>query len=127
MNIETHSNPLSIYLAEDNPDHAELIMDMFDESGIAHQLYHFDNGAILLDFLSSSPQKADLILLDIKMPKMNGLTALEKIRSLPDYLKTTILIITTSTIKADVAQAITLGANAVITKPLSFNDLQKFL
>ncbi|WP_053980021.1 response regulator [Marinagarivorans algicola] len=115
------------YLAEDNPDHAELIDDMLDDSHIDYKLSHYSNGLSLIDGLPTHPNHSDIILLDIKMPKLNGLDTLKRIRQIPAYQNTTILIITTSSIRSDINTAHFAGANGFISKPLTFDDLKPYL
>ena len=119
--------PIKFYLAEDNYDHAELIEDMLQESRIKYTLFHFPNGLELIKGLPKKPDKHDVILLDIKMPKLNGLDTLKKIRNNSEYKKTIILILTTSTISTDMNTAANLGADGFMSKPLTFDDLKPYL
>ncbi len=118
---------IQFYLAEDNPDHAELIEDMLDDSRLDYQLTHYNNGLALINGLPAQPNSSDIILLDIKMPKLNGLDTLKRIRQIPAYQNTTILIITTSSIRSDINTANFAGANGFISKPLTFDDLNPYL
>ncbi|BCD96365.1 response regulator [Marinagarivorans cellulosilyticus] len=121
------NKPVHIYLAEDNLDHRELIEDMLEESHLPFKLFHAPNGLALLDLLSCNQEPADLILLDIKMPKMGGLETLSRLRTLDHLNSTPIVIITTSTIKSDISKATSLGATQFLTKPLSFSDIKPYI
>lgn len=121
------SNPITVLLAEDNADHAELIKDIFDEHAPSIELRHALNGHALIELLAAQQTKPQLILLDIKMPKLDGLSTLKAIREQDAYRNLPVLMITTSSMKSDIAQAETLGATGYLTKPIQFSDIEPYL
>lgn len=121
--------PLAILLAEDNIDHAELIIETLKEFNIGNDIHHVTNGELALDFLQNKPpfdkqaySKPDLILLDLKMPRLDGKNTLKEIRQLPNYEKTPVVMISTSNTDSDIDECYKLGANSYITKPLQFEE-----
>lgn len=122
---------LTIFLAEDNVDHAELITDSLKEFNIANEILHFCNGESLLQYLRKEAPytevavRPDLILLDLKMPRLDGISTLREIRS-DDMLKSIpVLIVTTSSTDAEIEACYKLGANSYITKPLQFDEFNR--
>ena len=120
--------PLIILLAEDNVDHAELIIGSLKDFNVANEIVHVNNGEEVLSYLcdtSHTDRKPNLILLDLKMPRMNGTKALEEIRKLPEYKKTPVIMLSTSSIDKDIDDCYVLGANSYLTKPLGFEEFTK--
>lgn len=120
-------NRIQIYLAEDNPDHAELLRDMLEENIPSFKLVHVENGELLLELLEKKPESPSLILLDLKMPKLSGLETLKKIRELDKHQHTKVIITTTSSMKSDVDAAMKLGATHFLTKPLNYDDIKDYI
>lgn len=120
---------LTILLVEDNEDHAELITDSLKEFNIANKIVHLSNGEQLIDYLDNhrnddSPAP-DLILLDLKMPRMDGKTALKIVKNDPRYKQIPVLIVTTSSHSSEIEECYKLGANSYITKPLQLDELNR--
>jgi CheY-like chemotaxis protein len=120
-----------ILMAEDDSDDRLLAQDALKESGLAMELRFVEDGVELLDYLhrrnkysqpASSPRPG-LIILDLNMPRKDGREALQEIKSDPEFQKTPVLILTTSTAEPDVARVYELGANSFISKPVAFNAL----
>ena len=103
----------------------------FQEIGIAHDLRFVDDGRELLDYLYNEGDFADpekyprpsLILLDLNMPRIDGLEALAKIKSDPQLKNIPILIFTTSREERDIALTRQAGASSFLSKPEAFADL----
>ena len=121
------SNSITVLLAEDNHDHAELIKDIFEENAPQVQLLHAPNGQDLIQQLSRQGVPPQLILLDIKMPRLDGLSTLKAIRSMQPYKNLPILMITTSSINSDITKAKQFGATGYLTKPIQFSDIAPYL
>lgn len=124
--------PLTILLAEDNIDHAELIVETLKEFNIGNDIKHVTNGEQVLDYLQSKPpfdaatySKPDLILLDLKMPRLDGKGTLQQIRQLNGYKNTPVVMVSTSSTDADIDECYNLGANSYITKPLQFEEFTR--
>jgi len=119
-----------ILLAEDNPDDILLTQKAFQKSNILNELIVVKNGKEALDFLFCEGQFKDrdckhmpeLILLDLKMPKIDGLEVLKQIRDNKRTKHLPVVILTTSKEENDMIASYCLGANSYITKPVDFNQ-----
>lgn len=120
----------TILLVEDNPDDIELTMRAFKKNKIANELVVARDGIEALDYLfcKGAYGKRDikdvprLILLDLKLPKMDGLQVLERLRS-DGYTKLVpIVILTSSKEEQDLVAGYEHGANSYVRKPINFND-----
>lgn len=131
MNKET----LIIMLVEDNPDHAKMIMRGLSSIKIAHQIYHLENGEAALDYLYrrrdySDPQKSprpNVILLDLRLPKVDGLEVLKEIKSSKRLLRIPVVILTTSGAEEDMQSAYDHYANSYLVKPIDFEKFTKLM
>ena len=122
-------NNIEVLLVEDNIDDAELTMRELTKNRLANNLYHVGDGEMALDFIfgrgifgnirmPGMPLK--LILLDIQMPKINGIEVLRAIKS-DEYAKPTpVVMLTSSKEDPDIKQCYEAGANSYIVKPVSF-------
>jgi CheY-like chemotaxis protein len=116
----------SILLAEDSPMDVELTMEALQEH---HNIIVVEDGEAALDYLhrrgphaQREPGNPDLILLDLKLPKLNGLQVLEAIKKC-DALKTVpVVVLTSSKEQPDLKTAYELGANAYVVKPVVFEQ-----
>ena len=125
----THQ-PISILLVEDNPDHAELTIEALRRGRLANQVFWVKDGEAALHFLFHEGVYADaanaprpgLILLDIRLPKVDGLDVLRRIKEEPGLRSIPIVMLTTSDREEEVARAYGLGANSYITKPVRFTE-----
>jgi CheY-like chemotaxis protein len=120
-----------ILIADDDADDRLLIKEAFEESEWKNPLHFVQDGVELLDYLYRRDKFADLtgealpdlILLDLNMPRKNGIEALEEIKC-DDRLKTIpIIVFTTSKAEEDILRSYNLGVNSFITKPVSFDLL----
>ncbi len=120
--------PLTILLVEDNLDHAELITRSFWEHRVANQLRHVPDGEAALDYLFHRGDYADpeqnprphLILLDLRLPKVDGLEVLREIKSNDELCLVPVVVLTTSEAERDVARAYEHRANSYLLKPVDF-------
>ena len=118
-----------ILLVEDSPDDQELIRMGFEESHIANDLVIVGDGAQALDYLFGAGKYADrdvsdkphIILLDLKLPKVNGLEVLERLRADPRTEFIPVIILTSSSEEEDILASYKLGANSYVRKPVDFN------
>ncbi|WP_375335916.1 response regulator [Microcoleus sp. FACHB-831] len=123
--------PISILMAEDDPDDRLLAREAMAESRLANSLYFVEDGEELLDYLyrrnkytqASSSPRPGLILLDLNMPKKDGREALKEIKADPNLRQIPVVVMTTSKADADIYRSYDLGANSFITKPVTFESL----
>ncbi|CAM2010775.1 Response regulator [Acanthopleuribacter pedis] len=131
--MSSHLQPVPILMADDDQDDCLLAQDALDESRLTNPIFFVHDGIALLDFLHNRGAYADkkkyprpgLILLDLNMPRMDGRTALTKIKEDSELRLIPVVILTTSKQEQDVFQTYGLGANSFITKPVEFDDLVK--
>lgn len=123
----TKYKELTILIAEDDDGHADLIMEGLKESGICNQMIRFIDGKETWDFISGKGKsmvfdknKSYLLLLDINMPKMNGIEVLEKIKGNDDLKNLPVLMLTTTDDPREVEKCYALGCNIYVTKPVDF-------
>lgn len=125
------NKPVTILLAEDDVDDQTLIKRAFSRSHLVNSVRVVENGEELMDYLNqrgaySDPEAAPrpiLILLDLNMPLKSGREALREIKADPDLRSIPVVVLTTSAAEADILESYTTGANAYITKPVTFDDL----
>jgi CheY-like chemotaxis protein len=123
------ANLRPILLAEDNPNDVELTLTALHSLNLANEIIVVNDGAQVLDFLhrrnnfSSRPAVAPaVILLDLKMPRVDGLVALRQIRSDPIHRMLPIVILTSSREENDLVKGYEQGANAYVVKPVDFDQ-----
>lgn len=117
---------VKIVLVEDNPADVYLVKRALKEKGIEFDLTWFGDGDKALKVLSGRGSEApDLILLDLNLPKTEGLTVLGKIRRLPQLEDVPIGILTSSESPADVQRTAILGAACYIRKPSMLDDFMR--
>ena len=119
--------PVEVLLIEDNPDDAELTIRVLKKHNLANNLVHLQDGEEALDFLfgHSNTATPKLILLDLKMPKINGIEVLKKIRGNEKTKKIPVIILTSSREDPDIKACYPLGVNSYIVKPVEFENFVK--
>jgi len=123
--------PLTVLLVEDDPAHAEIVRRNFRDFSPEDRLEHVSDGASALNYLYrrgdfAEPQAAprpDLVLLDLRLPGVDGLTVLRTVKEDPHLAPIPVVILTTSAAEADVVQAYENQANSYLVKPV---DLPHF-
>ncbi len=117
-----------ILLAEDDAGHANLIRKNLARAGIVNEILLFRDGQEILDFLFQQgdglhrePECAYVLLLDIRMPKVDGLQVLERVKNDPELRKMPVLMITTTDDPREVERSHALGCNNYITKPIDYD------
>jgi two-component system response regulator len=122
-------NSVDILLVEDNIDDAELTIRELNKHHMANKLFHVSDGEEALDFIFATGKfngkrdilnRPKLILLDIQMPKINGIEVLQKIKEEPSSKLTPVVILTSSKEDPDIKRCYSLGANSYIVKPVNF-------
>jgi two-component system response regulator len=124
---------IEILLVEDNSSDAEMTINALKGNNLANNLLHVRDGAAALDFLFGEGQYSGrnieitpkLILLDLKMPKVNGIEVLQKIKA-NDYTKNIpVVVLTSSKEDPDIQKCYAIGVNSYVIKPVEFDDFQK--
>lgn len=123
--------PINILYVEDDPAHAEITIRNFKKNRIGNNLKHLSDGQQALDYLFrqgeySNPETSPvphLILLDLRLPKVDGLEVLEKIRADKELRCIPTIILTTSEAEVDITKAYDFNVNSYLVKPL---DVEKF-
>lgn len=121
-----------VLLVEDNPNDALLAIRSLKESKLANEIVHLKDGQEAIDYLlqqgSYTGKKVFLpkvILLDLKLPKVNGLEVLKALRANPETKLVPIVILTSSQVESDLIESYKLGANSYIVKPVDFENFSK--
>ena len=119
----------TILLAEDNPKDLELTLEALAEHKLANQVVVVKDGVEAMEYLRCEgnfklrrPGKPAVLLLDIKMPRMDGLEVLRAIRSDPALKTLPIVMLTSSREEQDLIKSYELGINAYVVKPVDFKD-----
>lgn len=123
--------PITILMADDDEDDREMARQALEENRLANDFHVVTDGEELLDYLQRRGKYADpatsprpgLILLDLNMPKKSGREALAEIRADSSLRQIPIVILTTSKVEEDIFRSYDLGANAFISKPVTFTML----
>ena len=123
-------NEIEILLVEDNPDDLEMSLHALRKAKIANRVQVARDGQEALDFIFCEGDFADrkienaprVILLDLKLPKVDGLEVLKRLKSDPLTRKTPVVILTSSKEQNDVIESYDLGTNSYIVKPVSLDQ-----
>lgn len=122
--------PLAIVLVEDNPDDEELTLAALDEYRLRNPVVVLRDGQEAIDYLfrqgayaQRTSEQPQLILLDLKLPKVDGLEVLRMIKANPQLRRIPVIVLTSSREEADVITGYDLGANSYIVKPIDFEQL----
>ncbi|HET6544074.1 MAG TPA: response regulator [Chryseolinea sp.] len=114
--------PVEVLLIEDNPEDAELTIRVLKKHNLANNLVHLRDGEAALNFLfdKGSNNIPRLILLDLKMPKVDGIEVLGKIKKDEQKKLIPVVVLTSSKEEHDVIESYKLGVNAYVVKPVEF-------
>ncbi len=117
-----------ILLAEDNPADVELTMEALRAVHIANEIIHVPDGEAVLDWLHARgpfaarpPGLPALLILDLKMPKVDGLEVLQQLKSDTTFRTLPVVVLTSSREEQDVVQSYRLGVNAYVVKPVDYH------
>lgn len=124
-----------VLLIEDNEAHAELVLRSFRDQHPARTIIHVIDGQQALDFLFrrgeyQDPEKSprpDLILLDLRLPKVDGLEVLNKVKTSPCFRRIPVVVLTSSDAGNDIARSYDCHANSYLVKPLEFKKFKKLM
>jgi CheY-like chemotaxis protein len=124
---------VEILLVEDNPNDVELTLRALRHVNLANRIFVVRDGAEALDFLfargpyggRNGAQLPKVVLLDLKLPKVNGLEVLERVRSDPRTRTVPVVVLTSSSEEPDIQKSYALGVNSYIVKPVEFESFVK--
>lgn len=130
--LEREGNrPMNILLAEDNPADAKIALRAFGKSKLKNEIYVVSDGQEALDFVYHKDKEKfptpDLIILDIKMPKMDGFQVLEALKQNLEYSFIPVIILTSSKNEEDIAKSYRSGAASYIPKPIDYEEFVKIV
>lgn len=123
------TRPACILLIDDNPMDVELALDAFREAHLTNQIEVAEDGESGLDYLTGQGRYTDrarypvpdIILLDLKMPRVDGFEVLRRIKVTPKLKRIPVIILTSSREEGDLALSYDVGANSYLVKPVSFS------
>ena len=126
---------LTILLVEDNEDHAELVRRSFADNHVANAIHHVKNGEEALDYLFRRGAYSDrndsptpnLILLDLRLPKVDGIEVLKEIKASEIYKSIPVVVLTSSSAEQDIARAYSNHANSYLVKPVDFEKFSRMM
>lgn len=118
-----------ILLAEDSSNDIELLLSVFEKNSLGNGIDVVRDGVDLLDYLNYRGRHENrvkslpvVILLDIKMPRLNGIEVLKEIKSNPKLKMIPVVILTSSNLDRDIMESYELGVNAYVIKPVKFTE-----
>ena len=126
---EMNLNEVEIVLVEDNPNDAELAIRALKEYNLVNKLMWLKDGVEALDFIFAQGQYADrsiedvpkVVLLDLKLPRVDGLEVLEKVKSDTRTKGIPVVVLTSSSEERDITASYNLGVNSYVIKPVDFD------
>ena len=127
--------PILILLVEDDPAHAEIVRRNLEEFRVANRMVHVEDGQAALDYLlrqaayadpQSSPRPS-LILLDLRLAKVDGLEVLRRIKEDDELKRIPTVVLTTSAAESDVVNAYNHGVGSYLVKPVDFEKFSKLM
>lgn len=132
----THMPPageVTILIAEDDDGHAELIMDNLREAGVFNDMLRFRDGQETLDFffaegaVKREKGRAYMLLLDIRMPKVDGVEVLRQIKADRELRNIPIIMLTTTDDPREIRNCYNLGCSCYVTKPVDYDKFAEML
>ena len=132
---ELSGEPLHILLVEDNEAHAELVIRGMRDQQVANKIHHVVDGEQALDYLfmrgayadSKQNPRPNLVLLDLRLPRVDGLDVLHTIKTTPSLMRIPVVILTSSDAESDIAKSFDYHANSYVVKPLDFKTFTKLM
>jgi len=126
-------SPVNFLLIEDNQDHADLVISSLQEFNIKNKVTHVLDGEAALDFLNNEPPYSDslenptphLILLDIRMPRMDGISVLKALKDDDRFKSIPVIMVSTSELDSEIENCYRLGASGFISKPIQFEEFTR--
>lgn len=127
------NNEIEILLVEDNSSDAEMTIRALKKSKLANNLLHLKDGALALDYIFCEGQYANrqienqpkVVLLDLKMPKVNGIEVLQRIKQDVRTREIPVVVLTSSKEDPDIKRCYEHGVNSYVVKPVEFEDFYR--
>jgi CheY-like chemotaxis protein len=120
----TNQTAPTILIVEDDEGHAILIRENLGEAGLRNPMQHFRDGQAVLDFFAqrrNNPNESFIVLLDIRMPKVDGVEVLRRLKADSEMSKLPIIMLTTTDDSREVERCYELGCNVYIQKPVDYD------
>jgi CheY-like chemotaxis protein len=135
MNADAVDEPQRLLLVEDNDAHAEMVKRSFEQHKVPNVIFHVDDGQKALDYIFHEGDYSDAekfprphcVLLDLRLPKVDGLEVLRRIKADENTRKTPVVILTTSSADKDIAQSYEYHANSYVVKPMDFSRFESLM
>lgn len=121
--MTTNHHP-TVLIVDDDEGHAILIRENLEAAGLNNRIEHFRDGQAVLDFFASRPSGGHhcfLVLLDIRMPKVDGIEVLRRLKGNPDLSKLPVIMLTTTDDSREVERCYELGCSVYIQKPVDYD------
>lgn len=130
MSSDLNEKKVSFLLVEDDEDHAQLVIRSLRSNRVINRIEHINNGADAIEYLYArgkyqNRELPDIILLDLKLPKVDGLEVLQKIKNDEALKVIPVVVLTTSDAESDRTSAYLKHANSYLVKPLDFISFRK--
>ena len=131
----TKGRPIVILLVEDDLAHAEIVRRNLKDFRVANRIVYVEDGQAALDYLTwrgaytdpNANPRPDLIILDLRLPKVDGLEVLKRIKEDSDLKTIPTIVLTTSSAESDVVKAYDNGAGSYLVKPVDFGKFARLL
>jgi CheY-like chemotaxis protein len=135
MSVSKSGEPLVLLLIEDNAAHAEMVKRSFEQHKVVNVIHHVDDGQKALDYIFRQGEYTDedkyplphCILLDLRLPKVDGLEVLRQIKTSEDRQKIPVVVLSTSAADKDIAMAYEYHANSYVVKPMDFAKFEALM
>ena len=132
MISEELNEPINLLLVEDNDAHADLVKRSFEQQEIVAAIHHVDDGQKALDYIFNEGEYSDprqypsphCILLDLRLPKVDGLEVLRRIKTNDSTKSIPVVVLTTSSADKDIAMSYEYHANSYVVKPMDFDKFK---
>ena len=118
----------NILLVEDNPNDADLARMAIGRTPFSGAVVHVEDGVAAVEYLTApGAQLPMVVFLDLKLPRLNGLEVLKRVKSTPACANIPIIMLTSSREISDIEESYRLGVNSYVVKPVNFDDYQRVI